>query len=56
MNRFMDEHGVLDAAYEQAAMTDAAFEAILSADLIPTKLSGDILVVIDSSMASASLP
>ncbi len=51
MNLFMDKHGVLDFAYEQAAITDAAFKAILSADLMPTKLSGDMLVVIDSSMA-----
>jgi hypothetical protein len=42
---------VLDSAYEQAAITDTAFKAILSADLMPTKLSGDMLVVIDSSMA-----
>jgi len=49
MNRFLDHYGVLDADYERAAPTDAGIRALLPPDRMPTRLAGDMLVVIDSS-------
>ena len=49
MNKFIDRHGVLDVDYQQAAVDDVAFRAILPRDAKPTALSGDTLVVVDSS-------
>ena len=49
MNRFLDHHGVLDAAYEHAAASDAQVRAVLAPDRDPTPLAGDALVIIDSS-------
>jgi hypothetical protein len=49
MNRFMDKHGVLDADYEVAAVTDIRYRALLLRDRTPSKLAGDTLVIVDSS-------
>ena len=49
MNRFLDEHGVLDAAYEQAAATEIRFRALLPKDRVPSALAGNTLVVVDSA-------
>ncbi len=48
MNRFLDHHGVLDADYDRAALTDIAYRALLGRDHQPTPLAGRLLVVIDS--------
>jgi hypothetical protein len=49
MNIFIDRHGVLDVDYQQAAIDDIAFRAILPRNAKPTPLAGDTLVVVDSS-------
>ena len=49
MNRYLDQHGVLDAAYEQAAVTDIRFRALLLPHREPSTLAGNTLIVIDSS-------
>jgi lipoprotein-anchoring transpeptidase ErfK/SrfK len=49
MNKFIDRHGVLDVDYQQAAIDDIAFRAILPRNAKPTPLAGDTLVVVDSS-------
>ena len=49
MNRFLDNHGVLDAEYEQAAVTDIRFRALLPPGRHPSALAGDTLVVVDSA-------
>ena len=49
MNRFLDNHGVLDAEYEQAAVTDIRFRALLPAGRTPSPLAGNTLVVVDSA-------
>lgn len=51
MNKFIDRHGVLDVDYQQAAIDDIAFRAILPRDAKPTPLAGDTLIVVDSSKA-----
>ncbi|HVZ10057.1 L,D-transpeptidase [Rhodopila sp.] len=48
VNRFMDIHGVLDVDYEAAATYDPRYAALLPATRAPSKLAGDLLVVIDS--------
>jgi hypothetical protein len=48
MNRFMDEHGVLDADYERAAITDIRYRALLKPERTPTPLAGRLLIVVDS--------
>ena len=48
MNHFLDNHGVLDAEYEQAAVTDIRFRTLLPSGRHPTALAGDTLVVVDS--------
>ena len=47
MNRFLDGHGILDADYERAAITDVRYRALLRPDRTPTPLAGRLLVVID---------
>ncbi len=47
MNRFIDHHGALDAAYE-AAMEQGRSFWVLRPDRVPTPWSGRYLVVIDS--------
>jgi hypothetical protein len=54
MNRFLDRHGILDADYERVAKDDPRFEALLLPDRTPTPLSGNALVVVDSSEAPAA--
>ena len=49
LNRFLDNHGVLDAEYERAARTELRFRALLPPDRTPTPLAGNTLVVTDSS-------
>ncbi len=51
MNRFLDYHGVIDADYEHAALTDIRYRALLLPDRKPTPLAGNALVVVDSSEA-----
>lgn len=55
MNRFLDQHGVLDADYERAAATDIRFRALLLRGRDPSPLAGDTLVVVDSSEQSGLL-
>ncbi len=49
MNRFLDNHGVLDSEYERAAATEIRFRALLPKDRHPTTLAGNTMVVIDSA-------
>jgi hypothetical protein len=49
LDRFLDRHGILDADYERAAKDDPRFDALLLRDRTPTSLSGNALVVVDSS-------
>jgi lipoprotein-anchoring transpeptidase ErfK/SrfK len=49
MNIFLDRNGVLDADYEQAALTDPRYRALLLPDRHPTPLAGRIMVVIDTA-------
>jgi len=53
MNRFLDQYGVLDAAYNAAAPADPRIAAVLPLGQQPTPLAGDALVVIDSAQVSA---
>jgi len=48
LNRFLDLHGVLDADYEHAALTDARFRCLLSPDRTPSPFADNMMVVIDS--------
>jgi hypothetical protein len=54
VNGFLDRHGILDADYERAAKDDPRFDALLLRDRTPTPLSGNALVVVDSSEATAA--
>ena len=56
MNRFLDMHGVLDADYEQAAVTDIRYRALLLRERTGSVLAGDALVVVDSSVAPGTPP
>jgi hypothetical protein len=49
MNRFLDQHGVLDAEYERVAANDIRFRALLLPGREPSPLAGNTLVVVDSS-------
>ena len=51
MNLFLDRHGILDANYEEAALHNPRFAAVLLPDRTPTPLAGNALVVFDSSEA-----
>ena len=54
MNRFLDRHGVLDAEYERAAVTEIRFRALLGGGREPSPFAGNTLVVIDS--AESAIP
>ena len=54
MNRFLDRHGVLDAEYERAAITDIRFRALLMPGRQPSTLSGNTMVVVDSAERPAT--
>jgi hypothetical protein len=56
MNRFLDKQGVLDAGYEQAAVTDIRYRALLLRDRTGSILAGDALVIIDSSVPPGTPP
>ena len=56
MNRFMDHHGVLDADYERAAVTDPRYSALLAPDREPTPLAGRLLIVIDTRLPADTPP
>lgn len=56
LNRFLDEHGVIDADYERAAVDDIRFRALLRADREPSPLAGDMLIVVDSGPALTKMP
>ena len=56
LNRFLDEHGVIDADYEKAAVDDIRFRALLRADREPSPLAGDMLIVVDSGPALSKMP
>jgi lipoprotein-anchoring transpeptidase ErfK/SrfK len=49
LNRFLDRHGVIDAAIERLGETDGGYRALLSPELDPTPLAGDAVIVVDSS-------
>jgi hypothetical protein len=53
MNRFLDNHGVLDAEYERAAATEIRFRALLPVGRHPSGLAGNTLVVVDSADKTA---
>jgi hypothetical protein len=55
LNRFLDLHGILDAAYEEAAQSDGRYRELLLAGRTPAPYAGTLLVVFDSSQASAAL-
>lgn len=56
MNRFLDLHGVLDAEYESAAVTDIKFRSLLLANRTPSPLAGNTLIVTDSSAPGGDAP
>lgn len=56
LNRFLDRHGIIDAAYEQAAQTDGRYRELLLTGRMPTPLAGTMLVVFDSSQPDAADP
>jgi hypothetical protein len=56
MNRFLDKQGVLDAGYEQAAVTDIRYRALLLRDRTGSPLAGDALVIVDSSALPGTPP
>jgi hypothetical protein len=49
LNRFLDRHGIIDAAIERLGDTDSGYRALLSPELDPTPLAGDAVIVVDSS-------
>ena len=55
MNRFLDRHGVLDAEYERAAVTEVRFRALLLPGREPSLLAGNTLVVVDSGETNATV-
>jgi hypothetical protein len=54
LNRFLDRHGIIDAAYEQAAETDERYRELLLPDRAPTPLAGTLMVVFDSASGEAT--
>jgi lipoprotein-anchoring transpeptidase ErfK/SrfK len=54
LNRFLDQHGIIDAAYERAAETDGRYRELLLAGRTPTPLAGTMMVVFDSSQPDAA--
>jgi hypothetical protein len=53
LNRFLDRHGIIDAAIERLGDSDSGYRALLSPELDPTPLAGDAVIVIDSSEPGA---
>jgi hypothetical protein len=53
LNRFLDHHGIIDAAIESLGQTDSGYRALLSPYLNPTPLAGDAVIVVDSAQPSA---
>ena len=49
LNRFLDRHGIIDAAIERLGEADGGYRALLSPELDPTPLAGDAVIVVDSS-------
>jgi hypothetical protein len=49
LNKFLDHHGIIDAAIERLGETDAGYRELLSPELDPTPLAGDAVIVVDSS-------
>lgn len=49
MNKFIDNNGLLDVLYEQAASYDGRFRALLPKGRTPSPIAGDALVVVDSA-------
>ena len=56
LNRFLDERGVIDADYEQAAVEDGRFRALLRPDREPSTLAGDLMIVVDSGPPLGKMP
>ena len=56
LNRFLDHHGVLDADYRQAAVTDVRYSALLPADATPSPFAGRLLIVIDTRLPAEFPP
>lgn len=54
MNRFMDNHGLIDVLYEQAASYDIRFRSLLPKERTPTPIAGDAVVVVDSAEQSST--
>lgn len=50
MNKFLDRHGLLDAEYEQAAVSDIRYATLLLPDRTPSPMAGTTMVVIDSAV------
>jgi hypothetical protein len=53
LNRFLDQHGIIDAAIERIGQSDSGYRALLSPELAPTPLAGDAVIVVDSSEPEA---
>jgi hypothetical protein len=49
LNRFLDRHGIIDAAIERLGETDGGYRALLSRTLDPTPIAGEAVIVVDSS-------
>jgi hypothetical protein len=49
LNRFLDRHGIIDAAIERLGNSDSGYRALLSPHLDPTPLAGEAVIVVDSS-------
>ncbi|MCX2559963.1 L,D-transpeptidase [Acetobacter farinalis] len=49
LNVFIDKHGLIDAEYEQMAVIDDRFRALLRPDRVASRLAGSAVVVVDSA-------
>jgi hypothetical protein len=49
MNRFLDRHAVLDAAYLAAASSNPRIAALLPSDGVPSPLAGRFVVVVETA-------
>jgi hypothetical protein len=49
MNVFLDRHGVLDADYERAALTNTRYRTLLRPDRTPSPFAGTMMLVVDSA-------
>lgn len=54
MNQFIDQNGIIDVLYNQAAHKDKRFSSVLLKNRQSTPLAGDKLVVVDSSQTRDS--